>query len=55
MKLKMQSLKLMLLGIMLMLLGIAILLDARIRLAGLEYLFIFAGLLLGIVGLWRED
>ncbi|HEX9012152.1 MAG TPA: hypothetical protein VF813_01500 [Anaerolineaceae bacterium] len=55
MKLKLQSLKIMLLGLMLMLLGGVITMDTRIHLGGLEYLLIFGGLLLGIVGFWRED
>ncbi len=46
--------KIQLFGLMLMIVGIAVLLDPRVNLGGIEYLFIFGGLLLGIVGLWRE-
>jgi hypothetical protein len=55
MKLKLQSLKIMLLGMMLMLLGAALAADTRINIGGLEYFLMIGGLLLGIIGFWRED
>ncbi len=55
MKLKLQSLKIMLLGMMLMILGAALAVDTRISLGGLEYFLMVIGLLMGIIGFWRED
>ncbi len=55
MKLRLQSLKIMLLGMMLMILGAALAADSRISLGGLEYFLMIGGLLLGIIGFWRED
>jgi len=45
----------MLFGLMLMLMGATLIVDPRIELRGIEYGLILGGLLLGIVGFWRED
>lgn len=55
MRLKLQSLKVMIFGAMLMMLGGVLAVDPNVKLGGFEYLFLVAGLLLGIIGFWRED
>lgn len=55
MRLRLQSLKIMLLGLMFMILGAAIAVDTRINIGGIEYVLLFVGLLMGIIGYWRED
>ncbi len=55
MKLKLQSLKIMIFGLMLMLIGATLAVDPNAHLGGIEYFFVVAGLLLGIIGFWRED
>ncbi len=55
MKLRLQSLKIMLLGMMFMILGGVMAVDTRINLGGLEYFFLVVGILMGIIGFWRED
>ena len=55
MRLKLQSLKTMILGLMFMILGGTIVIDPASGLGGVEYLMMVVGLMMGIVGFWRED
>ncbi|HEY3344447.1 MAG TPA: hypothetical protein VGJ97_05950 [Anaerolineaceae bacterium] len=55
MKLKLQSLKIMLLGMMFMLLGAVIAVDTHINIGGFEFVLLLVGLLMGLIGFWRED
>jgi hypothetical protein len=55
MKLKLQSLKIMLLGMMFIMVGATMVVDPNFKLGGLEYVLLVAGLFLGIIGFWRED
>ncbi len=55
MKLRLQSLKIMLLGMMFMILGAVIVIDNRINMGGFEYFLLVVGILMGIIGFWRED
>ncbi len=55
MRLRLQSLKIMLLGIMLMLFGAVLAIDTHIQIGGFEFFFLIIGLIMGIIGFWRED
>lgn len=55
MKLKLQSLKVMILGMMVIMIGGTMALDPKFQIGFLSYFLMVIGLFMGIIGFWRED
>ncbi len=55
MNLNLKSLKIMQFGLMLLILGATMVVDPSTNMLGLEYYLMFGGLIIGFIGLIRQD